>query len=320
MRSLLLLGVALTAPAFGQNPNEPKPPSKPQTVMVPATNGPAVPMMVIGPNTLVATIDGRQFTAGEMDAILNSFQGLRENMKSNPRMFLERYGVLMALTRLAEANGLDKARPFKERLEYTRMQILWQAQIDRQYNQFPVTETEAKQYYEENKEKFFRVKVRAIYLPFSPAPPPNADPKAKKILSETEARELAAQIAAKARAGADFAGLVKEYSQDPTSAAKGGEFGTFKKDDKIPDNIKTVLFALKKDEVSDPVKQPNGYYVFRADEAGQQEYSQVMGTLVSEIRDHKLQAWLLDIGKSTKATIENEAYFGLPAAKPEAVK
>lgn len=303
MRSSLFLGLVLAAAAFGQTEKASAPAKNPTPAQTPG----------VRPDTVVATIDGRKFTAGEFDAIANSFQGLRQNMMTDPKTFLERYGVLIALTKMAESNGLDKTRPYKERLEYSRMQILWQALIDRKYDEFEVTAEETKKYFEANKDKYVSVKVRAVYIPFSPAPPPQTDPKAKKILTEAEALAQANEVVKKARAGTDFVQLVKEYSQDSTSTPKGGEFGTFKKSDNMPEHIRKALFSLKTGEVSDPVRQPNGFYVFRADEAGQQDYDHAAGTIISEIRDHKLQEWLQGIGKATKTTIENEAYF---SAKP----
>lgn len=308
MKSCISLGLLVAAAAFAQT----------ETNKVPAPNGPAVPMAVVRPDTVVAEIDGRKMTAGELETITNSFPGLKQNLASDPRTFLERFGVLMTLSKMAESNGLDKQSPQRERIEYARMQVLWQAQIDRQYNQLPVTPEEVKTYYEANKDRFASVKIKAIYIPFSAAPPPQKDPNAKKVLGEAEALAQAQSVMKQAQGGADFVKLVKQYSQDPTSAGKDGDFGTFKQADKIPDHIKKVIFALKTGEVSEPVKQPNGYYVFRAEEAIQQSLAQAQNAVMGEIRDKKLQEWLQGIGKSTQVKIENEAYFGAKAAKPVA--
>ncbi len=299
----------MTMACIAQTPTPSSTPQQPPAPTPGTIGAPTVPVVVIRPDTVVAIIDGRKLTAGELDNITTSFQGLKQNMMSNPQMFLERFGVLMALTKLAEKNGLDQRPPFKERIEYARMQVLWQAQIDKQYQDFIVTPEEKHKYYDENKDRFAFAKIKAIYLPFSVAPPPRKDPKEKEILNETEALTKAQAIVKEARSGADFVKLVKEYSQDATSAGKDGDFGSLKKSDKIPDHIKGVIFAMKTGDISDPVKQPNGYYIFRAEEAGQQTFEQAAGTVDNEIRDRKLQEWLQSLGKSTNVKIESDAYF-----------
>lgn len=290
----------------------------PKAATVPGVNGPSVPITVLRPNDVVATVDGRKFTVEEMNALGESFAELKQNMKADPKTFLERYGVLISLTKEADKDGLEKTAPFKQRLEYSRMQILSQAAIDAKYAHLPVSKEEIQQYYNGNKDNFSSVKIRAIYLAFSPAPPPQKDPKAKKVLTEPATLELAKELVKKLRAGADFVAMVKEYSHDANSSSKDGEFGTFKKSSNIPAHIKTIIFALKKEEISEPVKQPNGYYIFRADEVTQQTLEQATGTVVSEVRDQKLQEWLQGLGSATKVSIENEAYFGLKPASPGA--
>lgn len=311
MKFVLMMGLGLGCmEAMAQSPAATPAPPVPQGT---------VTTHLIRPDSVVATVDGRKFTAAELNAIATSFQGMRQNMTSDPKTFLERYGVLLTLGKMAESKGLDKETPTRERLEYAKLQILWQAMLDRQYNDFPVSDEDAKRYYEQNKDNYSTVKIKAVYIPFSPAPPPQADPKSKKVLSEAEALEQANAVVKKARGGEDFVKLVKEYSQDPNSSSKEGDFGTFRKSDKIPDHIKAAIFGLKKGQVTDPVKQPNGFYVFYAVEAGQQDFGQAHGAIVGEIRDRKLQEWLLGIGKNTKVSIENEAYFKpAPAAAPAA--
>jgi hypothetical protein len=316
MKSVFSMGLVLACTgAMAQSP-------APVQAQLPAPAGTVV-TRPLKPDTVVATVDGRKFTAAELNAIANSFQGMRQNMTADPKTFLERYGVLLTLGKMAESKGLDKETPNKERLEYTKLQILWQAMLDRQYNDIPVSTEDAKQYYEQNKDSYSSVKIKAVYIPFSPAPPPQSDPKAKKVLSEPDALEQANLVIKKARGGEDFVKLVKEYSQDPNSSSKDGDFGTFRKSDKIPDHIKQAIFALKTGEVSEPVKQPNGFYVFYAVEAGQQDFEHAQGTVIGEIRDRKLQEWLLSIGKNIKVSIENEGYFkpapGAPAT-PAATK
>ncbi|MDX2153529.1 MAG: peptidylprolyl isomerase [Bryobacteraceae bacterium] len=278
----------------------------------PQPQQPTITLSQYNPNDVVAVVDGRPFTAAELDALLNSFQGLRRNMMSNPDGFLQQYGFLIALTKIAEQKGLEKKTPVKERLEYSRIQILGNAQIDQQFMDIPLGEPELKAYYEKNKDNYSFVNIKAIYIPFSAAPPPQADPKAKKILTEAEALAKAQLVAKEARAsGADFVELVKTYSDDPVSKTKDGDFGTFRRSDKnIPPDIGKVLFSMKTGDVSDPVKQPNGYYVFKAVEAANQSYEQALPTMATDARGALLQEWVEKTMKGVKVEIKNPSYFG----------
>ena len=134
-----------------------------------------------------------------------------------------------------------------------------------------ITEEEEQKYYNDNPDKFKEVKVRVIYVAFNPTPgsPP---PDGKKLLTEAEAQAKIEDLAKQIQGGADFGKLARENSDDPVSAAKDGDFGVIKPDSAYPQPIKTAVFALKQGEISAPIKQPNGFYLIRAEEVDQQSF------------------------------------------------
>ena len=83
----------------------------------------------------------------------------------------------------------------------------------------------------------------------------NADPAAQKA-----ALEKAQKIAADAKSGKDFAALAKAESDDLGSKSQGGDLGWLEKGVTDP-AFEAALFALKKGEISDPVKTDEGYHV-----------------------------------------------------------
>jgi len=99
--------------------------------------------------------------------------------------------------------------------------------------------------------------------------------KGGKATTEDEAKAKATKLLADIRGGADFVKLVKENSDDETSKAKDGDFATLRRTDNIPDAIRAAVFSLKQGEVSEPVRQPNGFYLLRADEVRYRPLSQV---------------------------------------------
>jgi PPIC-type PPIASE domain len=83
-----------------------------------------------------------------------------------------------------------------------------------------------------------------------------------------DARKLAEEVAAKARAGADFAALAVKYSDWPFADQKiatgyGGRLGLITKGMPGQPEAFNRLFTLKVGEVSEPVSGAYGVYVFK---------------------------------------------------------
>ena len=80
-----------------------------------------------------------------------------------------------------------------------------------------VTDSEVRKYYDQHPNDYDRVKFSIILLRVSPEAKPN---ELKQV--ETQARGILKQV----KEHGDFAALAKKYSEDPGSAADGGEIGT----------------------------------------------------------------------------------------------
>lgn len=120
-----------------------------------------------------------------------------------------------------------------------------------------VTPEELQSYYEQNKKRFQTAEERQAshILIVSPKDAPAADRAA--------AKEKAAKLLAEVRANpASFAEVARKNSQDPGSAEKGGELGTFGRGAMVKP-FEDAVFALKKDEISDLVETDFGYHIIR---------------------------------------------------------
>ncbi|MEM5511184.1 peptidylprolyl isomerase SurA [Pseudoalteromonas sp. AS71] len=81
------------------------------------------------------------------------------------------------------------------------------------------------------------------------------------ILSEEKARNMLAGFAKDLRAEtADFGKLAKEYSEDPGSALKGGEYDWTDPTTYVP-AFKDTLLSLKQDEISEPFRTQFGWHI-----------------------------------------------------------
>ncbi len=104
----------------------------------------------------------------------------------------------------------------------------------------------------------------------------------KKIVTEAEAKAKIEDLAKQIQGGADFGKLARDISDDKTSAAKDGDFGVVKQDSSYPPAIKTAVFALKQGELSAPIRQPNGFYLIRAEEINQQPFNEALISQLSK--------------------------------------
>jgi len=264
--------------------------------------------------TVIATVDGKKVTYGDVEKYVRGLPPqMQQTAMQNRKQFIQQYGLMLRLNGMAEKAKLDQKSPYKESLEAARMQILTQAQISELYDNFPVKIEDEQKYYDENKSRFEQVKLKVIYIPFSPKSA-KTPADGKKHLTEDEAKAKAQQLVKEIKGGADFVKLVNENSEDATSKAKGGDFGTFSRSDNVPDSIRSVVFALKTGEVSAPVRQPNGFYIFRAESITQKPFSEVTGQIVTDLKNGHLREWLESTTKSLDIKYDDEQFFNGPAA------
>jgi peptidyl-prolyl cis-trans isomerase C len=188
------------------------------------------------------------------------------------------------------------------------MQVLSTAELTNITNNMQIPEDEQQKYYKENPDKFKEVKVRVIYIAFNPTPG-KAATDGKNLLAEAEAKTKIEDLAKQIQGGADFGKLARENSDDQTSAAKDGDFGVIKLNSSYPQPIKTAVFAMKQGEVSTPIRQPNGFYLIRAEEVGQQPFNDSLVQINQEVRQAKFQEWLKGMQAQYNVKIENPAYF-----------
>jgi peptidyl-prolyl cis-trans isomerase SurA len=76
------------------------------------------------------------------------------------------------------------------------------------------------------------------------------------------ARARAAEILVEVQAGADFATLAQEHSQDPGSAAQGGDLGWFRRGAMVRE-FEDAAFMLIDGQVSDLVRTDFGYHIIK---------------------------------------------------------
>lgn len=122
------------------------------------------------------------------------------------------------------------------------------------------------------------------------------------------AKERAATVIQRAKAGEDFAALAAELSDDAATKNSGGDFGWIERGS-IPTEWEVIVFGMEKGEVRGPISGPNGLHVFYVADIKQDELSsfdelkeQIRNELYRREMDKQTTTWLDDLNK--KAHVE----------------
>jgi peptidyl-prolyl cis-trans isomerase D len=170
----------------------------------------------------------------------------------SPATFLEKVQVTPEQAQaFYDKNKAEFTIPEQARAEYIELSV------DALAPAIAVTADEVKAYYETNKARYVTKEERkASHILISVA----KDAKdADKKAAEEKANQLFAQLKKNPK---DFADLAKKNSQDPGSAANGGDLGFFGRGMMVPQFDKAA-FEGKKDELLGPVQTDFGYHIIR---------------------------------------------------------
>ena len=134
-----------------------------------------------------------------------------------------------------------------------------------------------------------------------------ASPDAEST-ERAEARQRAEQLRLEAEGGADFAELAQEHSEDPGSAANGGDLGLV-----VPGQTVTAfeeaLFSLEPGKLSEVVETPFGFHVIQLTERldartvpFDEAHEQIRGFLVEQEQQARTTAFIEEL--KTKYAVE----------------
>jgi len=333
MKTLFALGIAAALTVSAQTQSTAPPPAapaaKPTFQVTPGaqphsfTVGLAAPkptpIAELPPATVVATVDGQKVTAAQLQMILKNVPApVQQKIEGDRKEFVTQYAVFMRLVDMARKQKLEDQSPYKENIEYQTMVVLQNAAVEQKGKELTVSPDDIKKFYDGNQDRYDLVKFKAIYLPFNTSPTSAPDGSGKALATEADAKAKADDLVKQARAGADFIKLVKDNSGDPTSVAKDGDFPPIHKTDKVPPEIIKALFAAKAGEVTDPVKQARGFYVFKVVENGPEPLAQVQDAIKNELQKDQLKKWLDDLKTSIQVKMEEPAAPAQAAPAPSA--
>ncbi len=194
--------------------------------------------------TVLVSVNGDRLTAPELDSLSpEGYQITRENL---PKI-LDKWVSNTLMYQEAVRRGIEKEPQVQAHLKRIEHDYLVNELLDRLTSSIKVGPDQLMQYFNQHKEEFsYEVKITRIVMADS---------------------LLAAQTLAEIRAGADFAKLARERSQDMTLEA-GQESRYFARNVGDPrmggdPTVAEAVFALAPGEVSDVIPSQEGYQIIR---------------------------------------------------------
>ena len=129
------------------------------------------------------------------------------------------------------------------------------------------SDEEIQAYYEKNKEAQFTTPAQRCV---------------RHILYNKDQKEKAEEAEQQLEDGADFAKLAEEESQDPGSAANGGDLGCLGKGETVPE-FEEAVFGAEQGEIVGPVQTEFGYHVIEVTDI-KPEHTRPLEDVESQIR------------------------------------
>ena len=201
----------------------------------------------------IATINGEDITKQQFQAYLE-FKRIQVRDEKHRETLLEQFLEREALSQvISEQEAFDKLAAQAELDEFER-----QMNISRYFDRYlkdAVTDDKIKNYYVANESQYQEQKVHVAHVLF----------RLKKGMTEDQRKAVltrANEAYSKIRANEPFEKVVENYSEDRVSAKKAGDLGWLKQG-AIDTKFSSKVFAMKKDEISEPFETSFGYHIVK---------------------------------------------------------
>jgi len=265
---------------------------------------------------VILSIGDEKITAAEFDQLIETLPDQYRAAARGPnrRQFAEQLVRVKLLAREAQRRKLDQTPVIRRQLELQRENVLASAAFQDIAATTKIEDAAEHQYYEQHKTEYESVHARHILIRMKGSPVPLLP--GKKELTDEEALAKAQEVRAKLLAGGDFADLAKAESDDSTSAKNGGDLGTFKHGQMIP-QFDQSAFSLPIGQVSEPVKSQFGYHVIKVEQHDNQTFDQARVDIEKKMRPEVARETVENLRKQTPVTID-DVFFG--PSSPQAMK
>jgi hypothetical protein len=264
---------------------------------------------------VVLTIGEEKITASQIEEFIRSLPPHYQAFYGGPgKRYLPQYLIAMKILS-AEAVKLKLAdRPEVARaLETARESVLSDAARQHFMQSIVLSEQELRDLYQKDKTQSEEVRIRHILIRTDTAPL-KPEGSSQAALPEPEARKKIEDLRRQILAGADFAQMAKQYSEDPATAASGGDMGVLQNDKVVP-AVVHAAHSLDPGQVSNVLETPSGLEIFQVENKRLKPFEEVRPALEGELRTAKATEIVQHLIDKYPMVVDQEFFAG-PAAKP----
>jgi len=304
--SFLLLGAAF---AWGQQPPPAQNSVAPKTLpsLAPKLPEPMPVPSMVPPDAVVLSVGDDKVTKAQFDMILATLPPQQQATAQTPkgrRDLANRVAEILMLAQEARAEKLDQTPKVQWQIMLSTDQLLANVMY-KNFAEAKPDDAMLHAYYDAHKDEWEEVKARHILIRFQGSKMPLAE--GKKDLTEAEALAKITELRAKIVAGADFAEVAKENSDDKGSGANGGDLGSFGRGQMVPEFDKEA-FLLPVGQMSQPVKSQFGYHLIKVEAHSTKPFEEAKAAILKKIPEEIARKSLADL-KTKRPAVYNDQYF-----------
>ena len=192
------------------------------------------------------------YAQADLDSITVTEDEVNQRIDYQINSFVQQYG---SIANIEKIYGMSIDRIKRELRDEVRKSLMSQRLQEKNFGKVQASRREVEEFFETYKDSIGTIPERVtIFHIFQ-------NPKASAKLKQ-RFYDKAAALLDSIKAGADFSELAKKYSDDPGSAAQGGDLGFVKKGVFYPE-FEEAAFNLKVNELSGIVESPVGFHIIQ---------------------------------------------------------
>lgn len=192
------------------------------------------------------------YAQANFDSIMVTDEEVASRIDYQLKVFQQQYG---SMEKIEQIYGMSIEKIKRELRDEVQKSLMIQKLQEKNFGSVEATRREVESFFNTYKDSIGvipeKVKISHIFR----------NPKTSSINKE-KYRQFAKAILDSIKNGSDFAEMAKKYSEDPGSAAQGGDLGFVKRGVFYPE-FEAAAFSLETDQISDVVESPVGYHIIQ---------------------------------------------------------
>jgi peptidyl-prolyl cis-trans isomerase SurA len=192
------------------------------------------------------------YAQANLDSITVTDDEVNQRIDYQIQLFEQQFGSKEAVEK---AYGMSIEKIKRELQDNIRKQLMIQKLQQKEFGNIDASRRDVEDFFDKFKDSLGVIPEKVEVAHIFRNPRTSSAVKAKY-------KALAEAILDSLRHGADFAEMAKKYSDDPGSAAHGGDLGFVKKGVFYPE-FEAAAFALKPGQISDVVESPVGFHIIQ---------------------------------------------------------